>query len=90
MPSNLSPAQWRKQALSNNPNTMASKGSFVAGLGFAKETPPASQKSRLKTPSGVEIHDAKPDNVIFDKAGNMFPFDVWINDPNDTFGVLAD
>ena len=37
--------------------------------------------------TGVEIHDAKPDNVIFDKPGNMFPFDVWINDSNDFFGL---
>jgi hypothetical protein len=33
----------------------------------------------------VEIYDAKPDNIIFDKAGNMMPFDVWINDPYNHF-----
>lgn len=31
--------------------------------------------------SGIELWDAKPDNVIFDKAGQVVPIDVWINDP---------
>ena len=37
--------------------------------------------------TGVEIHDAHPDNVIFDKSGNPIPFDVMINDPKNYFGI---
>jgi len=37
--------------------------------------------------TGVEIHDAHPDNVIFDKAGNPIPFDVLLNDPQNYFGM---
>ena len=37
--------------------------------------------------TGVEIHDAHPDNVIFDKAGNPIPFDVLLNDPQNYFGI---
>ena len=57
-------------------------------LGFQRIA--GGEPSYRNASSGVEIHDAKSDNVIFDKAGNMHPFDVWINDPNDTFGLLAD
>ncbi len=37
--------------------------------------------------TGVEIHDAHTDNVIFDKSGNPIPFDVMLNDPNDYFDM---
>lgn len=42
VPSNLSKEQWLKQAISNNPNTMASKEEIIARLGFGKETRPVS------------------------------------------------
>jgi len=69
------------------------KSQRVIDLAFAKlgfERIAGGEPSYRNAASGVEIHDAKPDNVIFDKAGNMHPFDVWINDSNDSFGLLAD
>lgn len=48
---------------------------------------PGEPTSYLNPQTEVEIHDAKPDNILFDKQGNMLPFDVWINDPADTFGL---
>ncbi len=32
--------------------------------------------------SGIELYDAHEDNVLFDSKGNIMPFDVWVNDPN--------
>ncbi len=60
----------------------------LAKLGFEKT--PGDATSYRHPATKVEIHDAKPDNIIFDKAGNMQPFDVWINDPNDHFGLIRD
>ena len=54
-------------------------------LGF--QSVPGEPTSYLNPHTEVEIHDAKPDNVLFDPQGNMLPFDVWINDPTDTFGL---
>jgi hypothetical protein len=42
--------------------------------------------SYVHRPSGIEIHDAHEDNVLFDPDDNMIPIDVWIYDPNDYLG----
>jgi hypothetical protein len=60
----------------------------LAKLGFQKI--PGDPTSYLNPETKVEIHDAKPDNIIFDKAGNMMPFDVWINDPQNYFQVAPE
>ena len=49
VPSNLSDGQRLKQAISNNPDTMASKGNALTSLGFAKDVRPASPKSTART-----------------------------------------
>jgi hypothetical protein len=35
--------------------------------------------------TGVEIHDAHDDNVLFKADGTMVPIDVWINDPQNFY-----
>ncbi len=55
----------------------------MASLGFEKMR--GDPTSYRHPATGVEIHDTKPDNIIFDKAGNMLPFDVWINDTRGYF-----
>lgn len=42
--------------------------------------------SYIHRPTGIEIHDAHEDNVLFDRDDNMIPIDVWIYDPNDCLG----
>lgn len=55
----------------------------MAKLGY--QPIPMVGASYRNPPTGIEIYDAHEDNIIFDKAGNMIPFDVWVNDPNGVY-----
>jgi Serine/Threonine/Tyrosine Kinase found in polyvalent proteins len=59
----------------------------MARLGFIKQR--GTETSYIHASTGIEIHDAKPDNVIFDRSGNMIPIDVWVNDPMGHFPVTS-
>ena len=57
------------------------------GTGHVRGTKDRIGETDLNPHTKVEIHDAKPDNVLFDPQENMLPFEVSINDPADTFDL---
>jgi hypothetical protein len=55
----------------------------MAAKGFELVDPNGTTYRNPET--GVEIHDAHNDNVLFTKDGTMIPIDVWIADPRDHY-----
>ena len=81
----------------NGVGVIVTKQSFIKGKrGSADQISKAMKKcgfvpsgnhSFRHPDSGIELYDAYEDNVLFDRKGNIMPFDVWVNDPK---GVLSE
>lgn len=56
----------------------------MIGLGFEKIEVHEDAFHHPRT--GLELWDAKPDNVLIDKTGNPVPIDVWVHDPRRILG----
>jgi hypothetical protein len=78
---------------------IVTKQPFIKGTrGTAKQIQSAMEKrgflptgnhSFRHPETGIELYDAHEDNVLFDSKGNIMPFDVWVNDPNNVLEVSS-
>jgi hypothetical protein len=69
----------RQPLIEGKKPTRAGLAKVMEGLGFEKLK--GWEDAFRHPPTGIELWDAKPDNVIIDRSGNPIPIDVWVHDP---------